>query len=165
MQDIIEIQGYKLLILDENRFCYKAMVLNSELTSTYTNIVEECDYWFKTFPLKNMVTELREVSNTPLYGECKGGKVGLCLPLSFDEYRKYQDIIAKCDEEIQTLFFTPWNDKEGAVELTTESGGIIRVPRDFVIPVAPIIMISKDALLLSSASTEALIEELRKRVL
>lgn len=162
MQDIIEIQGYKLLILDENRFCYKVMVLNSELTSTYTNIVEECDYWFKTFPLKNMVTELREVSNTPLYGECKGGKVGLCLPLSFDEYREYQDIIAKCDEEIQTLFFTPWNDKEGAVML---KGEITHIGRDSIVPVAPVIKISKDALLLSSASTEALIEELRKRVL
>jgi hypothetical protein len=162
MQDIIEIQGYKLLILDENRFCYKAMVLNSELTSTYTNIVEECDYWFKTFPLKNMVTELREVNNTPLYGGYRSGRAGLCLPLSFDEYRKYQDIIVKYDKRIQTLLFTSWTDKEGAIML---KGGITHIGRDSVVPVAPIIMISKDALLLSSASTEALIEELRKRVL
>jgi hypothetical protein len=60
------------------------------------------------------------------------------------------------------LFFTPWNDKEGAVML---KGEITHIGRDSIVPVAPVIKISKDALLLSSASTEALIEELRKRVL
>jgi hypothetical protein len=109
-----------------------------------------------------MGTELREVNNTPLYGGYRSGRAGLCLPLSFDEYRKYQDIIVKYDKRIQTLLFTSWTDKEGAIML---KGGITHIGRDSVVPVAPIIMISKDALLLSSASTEALIEELRKRVL
>jgi hypothetical protein len=164
MEDIVEFRGYKLLILDENKFCYKAMVLNSEIYCNFNDIEKKCNEWVENSRIRNAITQMRNVDSLTLSG-CTGfGATAFALPLSFDEFREYQNIISHYEEGINSWLFTPWDDSHSnGVLLMSKGQGIKRALKWDIYPVAPVVLISKDIMAVETISTDVLIEELRKR--